>query len=53
MQNKTILDEIVISKQREVAAARQRSPLEELLADASFPPVRDFRAASRSLAQFG
>ena len=42
----TILDEIVVSKQREVAAARQRLPLEELLSQtAAAPPVRDFRAA--------
>jgi indole-3-glycerol phosphate synthase len=43
---RTILDEIVESKHREVAAARQRMPLEELLDQAaSAPPVRDFRAA--------
>jgi indole-3-glycerol phosphate synthase len=42
----TILDEIVASKQREVAAARQRLPLEELLSQsASAPAVRNFRAA--------
>ncbi|WP_422924232.1 indole-3-glycerol phosphate synthase TrpC [Singulisphaera sp. PoT] len=44
----TILDEIVASKQREVAAARHRMPLEEMedqAMSASAPPVRDFRAA--------
>ncbi len=42
----TILDEIVASKQREVAAARHRMPLEEMEDQAlSAPPVRDFRAA--------
>jgi indole-3-glycerol phosphate synthase len=42
----TILDEIVVSKQREVAAARQRLPLEELMAQtAAAPPIRNFRAA--------
>jgi indole-3-glycerol phosphate synthase len=42
----TILDEIVDSKWREVAAARQRMPLEELEVQAAeAPPVRDFRAA--------
>jgi indole-3-glycerol phosphate synthase len=42
----TILDEIVVSKQTEVAAARLRLPLEELLLhSAAAPPVRDFRAA--------
>ena len=42
----TILDKIVISKQQEVAAARQRLPLDELLSQAAAaPPVRDFRAA--------
>src|SRR5271168_36706 len=42
----TILDEIVFSKQQEVAAARQRQPLEELLLQtANAPPVRNFRAA--------
>jgi indole-3-glycerol phosphate synthase len=42
----TILDEIVASKLREVAIARQRLPLEELEAQArEAPPVRDFRAA--------
>jgi indole-3-glycerol phosphate synthase len=40
----TILDEIVASKQREVLAARQRLPLEELLVHGPVPPVRDFRA---------
>jgi indole-3-glycerol phosphate synthase len=42
----SILDEIVASKQREVAAARQRMPLEEMEDQAAAaPPVRDFRAA--------
>src|SRR3954451_4477332 len=42
----TILDEIVASKRREVAAAQLRMPLEEMEAQASeAPPVRDFRAA--------
>src|SRR5215213_11875047 len=42
----SILDEIVASKRREVAAARQRMPLEEMEDQAaSAPPVRDFRAA--------
>lgn len=42
----SILDEIVISKRAEVAAARRRQPLERLEAmlDAA-PPLRDFRAA--------
>ena len=40
-----ILDEIVASKQIEVAAARQRLPLEDLLARNIAHPVRDFRAA--------
>jgi indole-3-glycerol phosphate synthase len=40
----TILDEIVASKKKEVAAARQRLPLEDLLHRES-PPVRNFRAA--------
>src|SRR3954447_21560961 len=41
----SILDEIVASKRREVAAARQRMPLEEMEDQAaSAPPVRDFRA---------
>jgi indole-3-glycerol phosphate synthase len=42
----SILDEIVASKHRELAAARHRMPLEEMeyqLAEA--PPVRDFLAA--------
>jgi indole-3-glycerol phosphate synthase len=44
----TILDEIVVSKQAEVAAARHRLPLVELLSRVtSAPPVRDFRAALR------
>lgn len=42
----TILDEIVESKRREVAAARRRMPIEELEAQAAeAPPTRDFRAA--------
>ena len=42
----TILDEIVASKRREVAAARLRMPLEEMEDQAGLaPPVRDFRAA--------
>lgn len=42
----TILDEIVASKRREVAAARARMPLDELETQAAeAPPVRDFRAA--------
>ncbi len=42
----TILDEIVISKQAEIAAAQRRLPLEKLEAQlAVAPPVRDFRAA--------
>lgn len=42
----SILDEIVASKRREVAAARQRMPLEEMEDQAAAaPPVRDFRAA--------
>jgi indole-3-glycerol phosphate synthase len=41
-----ILDEIVASKVREVAASRKRMPLEELEAQAAeAPPARDFRAA--------
>src|SRR4051794_9144978 len=41
-----ILDEIVASKRREVAAARQRMPLDELEHQvAEAPPVRDFLAA--------
>jgi indole-3-glycerol phosphate synthase len=41
-----ILDRIVATKRREVAAARLRMPLEELEAQArEAPPVRDFRAA--------
>jgi indole-3-glycerol phosphate synthase len=42
----TILDEIVASKQREVAAARRRMPLDEMEHQATeAPPVRDFLAA--------
>jgi indole-3-glycerol phosphate synthase len=42
----TILDEIVASKRREVAAARLRMPIEEMEDQAATaPPVRDFRAA--------
>jgi len=42
----SILDEIVISKQREVELGRKRMPLEELEAQAEeAPPVRDFRGA--------
>ena len=42
----TILDEIVATKRREVAAARLRMPLEEMeVQAAAAPPVRDFRAA--------
>src|SRR5947209_9898055 len=42
----TILDEIVASKRREVAAARLRMPLQEMEDQAAAaPPVRDFRAA--------
>ena len=42
----SILDEIVQSKLREVAALKVRLPIEELEAQASeAPPVRDFRAA--------
>ena len=42
----TILDEIVATKRREVAAARRRMPLEEMeVQAAAAPPVRDFRAA--------
>jgi indole-3-glycerol phosphate synthase len=45
-QSISILDEIVASKQREVAAARRRMPLEEMEDQAATaPPVRDFRAA--------
>ena len=44
--NPSILDEIVESKRREVAASRVRLPFEELEAQANeAPPVRDFRAA--------
>src|SRR6516165_5701341 len=42
----TILDEIVASKQQEIATARRRMPLVELEAQAvEAPPIRDFRAA--------
>jgi indole-3-glycerol phosphate synthase len=41
----TILDEIVVSKRTEVAAARQQIPTEELLARTALLPVRDFRGA--------
>jgi len=42
----SILDEIVASKRREVAAGRKRMPLEELEAQAAeAPPIRDFRSA--------
>jgi indole-3-glycerol phosphate synthase len=42
----SILDQIVTSKHREVAAARRWMPLEELEAQAAeAPPVRDFHAA--------
>ncbi len=42
----TILDQIVASKRREIAAARQRLPESALAATlANAPPVRDFRAA--------
>ncbi len=42
----TILDDIVATKHREIAAARARMPLEELEDQAAeAPPVRDFRAA--------
>jgi indole-3-glycerol phosphate synthase len=42
----SILDEIVASKRREVAAARQRLPLDEMEHQAvEAPPVRDFLAA--------
>src|SRR3954469_23067330 len=42
----SILDEIVATKRREVAAARLRMPLQEMEDQArSAPPVRDFRAA--------
>jgi indole-3-glycerol phosphate synthase len=42
----SILDEIVASKRREVAAARQRIPLDEMEHQAvEAPPVRDFLAA--------
>ena len=42
----SILDEIVASKRREVAAGRQRMPLEEMEDRAAgAPPVRDFLAA--------
>src|SRR3954449_586946 len=42
----SILDEIVASKRREAAAARQRIPLDEMVHQAvEAPPVRDFLAA--------
>jgi len=42
----SILDEIVVSKRREVAASRLRLPIEELETQAAeAPPVRDFRAS--------
>src|SRR2546421_7148800 len=42
----SILDEIVATKRREVAAARLRMPLQEMEDQAAAaPPVRDFRAA--------
>lgn len=42
----TILDEIVASKHREVAAKRRKLPLEEVETQAAeAPPPRDFRAA--------
>jgi len=42
----TILDEIIATKRREVAAARRRMPLAEMEDQAAeAPPVRDFRAA--------
>ena len=42
----TILDQIVATKHREIAAARARMPLEELESQAAeAPPARDFRAA--------
>ena len=45
-----ILDEIVATKHKEVAAARLRMPLEELEDQArTAPPVRDFRAALAGL----
>jgi indole-3-glycerol phosphate synthase len=46
----TILDEIVASKQREVADARRQRPLAELVVQAAEgPPARDFRGALRSV----
>lgn len=46
----TILDEIVHSKRREVIAARQKTPFEDLQAQAAMAmPVRDFRAALASV----
>jgi indole-3-glycerol phosphate synthase len=45
----TILDEIVISKRAEIAAAQRRLPLEKLEAQlGAAPPVREFRAALAS-----
>jgi len=44
--NPSILDEIVESKRREVAASRLRLPMEELETQAAeAPPARDFRAS--------
>jgi indole-3-glycerol phosphate synthase len=44
--SRSILDEIVATKRREVEAARRRMPLEELETQAAeSPPARDFRAA--------
>jgi indole-3-glycerol phosphate synthase len=45
MEKMTILDEIVASKQQEVAAARKRLAFEKLLENQQASPVRDFRAA--------
>ncbi len=43
---RSILEEIVASKRREVEAARRRMPMEELeVQAASAPPTRDFRSA--------
>ena len=44
--NSSILDEIVATKRKEVAASRYRLPMEELETQASeAPPPRDFRAS--------